>query len=606
VWSYLSGAASAAQTFQLDGLSVTDLLAGPAPQPAPKAQTQTYGAAPIGSTSYPVPAGAYFVSPSGSDSNPGTLAAPFRTAQRAVNVVPSGSTVVLRAGTYHEYVNVPYAKTVTLQNYPGEAVWFDGSQPVTGFVPDSTSGGYLLNNWTYQFDHTDPTAGNTDPAWQMVQSSYPMAAWPDMVFEDGRSLTQVQSLSQLAAGTFYVDYTNSKLYLGDNPSGHLVEATTVADALYINHGDGSTVRGIGFERYATPINDMGMVKGYANNVTFENDVFTRGATTGLAINGAGIVVRNCSLTGNGQLGMQGTTSDNLTLTGSDISGNNSEHFNGAPVAGGVKLTSSRNDVVSTNRFSNNLATGLWFDESSWAPTISNNLVMGNARHGIDFEISAGALIAGNVVANNASNGINIADSNNVRIWNNTLATNGRDLMLADGPRQSTSSGTLPTGTPGLDPRYGYDPNITWVTTGIEVRNNLLSDIAQNGFARDPLGIDDYTKTKTYAQMVTALDNDGYYRPTGSYDPWIAQLADYPTYSNPLVPSTFAALQADAVEAHGVGVDTGTTNPFFVNAAGGDYTLQPGSIAVGKGAPLPAAVASAIGATAGVAVNMGAL
>ncbi|MQA24482.1 MAG: DUF1565 domain-containing protein, partial [Micromonosporaceae bacterium] len=43
----------------------------------------------------------YYVSPSGSDANPGTSAdSPFGTIQRALDVAPSGSTVHLASGVY--------------------------------------------------------------------------------------------------------------------------------------------------------------------------------------------------------------------------------------------------------------------------------------------------------------------------------------------------------------------------------------------------------------------------------------------------------------------------------------------------------------------------
>jgi hypothetical protein len=48
----------------------------------------------------PVPGDALYVSPAGSDSNPGTAASPWRTIARAVDGSGPGDTVVLRAGTY--------------------------------------------------------------------------------------------------------------------------------------------------------------------------------------------------------------------------------------------------------------------------------------------------------------------------------------------------------------------------------------------------------------------------------------------------------------------------------------------------------------------------
>ena len=44
--------------------------------------------------------GTYYVSPTGSDSNPGSSSAPFKTIQRAANLVNPGDTVIVRDGTY--------------------------------------------------------------------------------------------------------------------------------------------------------------------------------------------------------------------------------------------------------------------------------------------------------------------------------------------------------------------------------------------------------------------------------------------------------------------------------------------------------------------------
>lgn len=46
----------------------------------------------------------YYVSPTGRDSDPGTLSAPWRTLQKAADTVPAGSTVYLRSGTHAPFV----------------------------------------------------------------------------------------------------------------------------------------------------------------------------------------------------------------------------------------------------------------------------------------------------------------------------------------------------------------------------------------------------------------------------------------------------------------------------------------------------------------------
>lgn len=91
----------------------------------------------INNTNYSIPSGAYFISPGGSNDNPGTQTAPWGSIQKAIKSAPSGSTIVLRGGTYYEGgLNVD--KTLTFQPYPNEEVWLDGS--------DTQKRGLVLRN----------------------------------------------------------------------------------------------------------------------------------------------------------------------------------------------------------------------------------------------------------------------------------------------------------------------------------------------------------------------------------------------------------------------------------------------------------------------------
>src|SRR5436305_1076821 len=82
----------------------------------------------------------FYVSTTGSDSNPGTLSSPWRTIQHAANSVQAGDAVYVRGGAYNESVNISVsgsatAGPITFKTFPGEQGIIDG----TGLVP-STSG----------------------------------------------------------------------------------------------------------------------------------------------------------------------------------------------------------------------------------------------------------------------------------------------------------------------------------------------------------------------------------------------------------------------------------------------------------------------------------
>src|SRR5947209_2610425 len=79
----------------------------------------------------------YYVSTSGNDNNAGTLAAPWRTIQKAANTVQAGDTVKVRAGTYNEVVTMKTSGNstqgyITFANYPGEAPIVDGTGLAVG------------------------------------------------------------------------------------------------------------------------------------------------------------------------------------------------------------------------------------------------------------------------------------------------------------------------------------------------------------------------------------------------------------------------------------------------------------------------------------------
>ncbi|MBV8656848.1 MAG: right-handed parallel beta-helix repeat-containing protein [Burkholderiales bacterium] len=74
----------------------------------------------------------FYVAPAGNDHNPGTLASPFRTIQHAVASATPGTTILVRAGVYHEQVNInrsgsAAAGYITVQNYVGEKPVVDGT-----------------------------------------------------------------------------------------------------------------------------------------------------------------------------------------------------------------------------------------------------------------------------------------------------------------------------------------------------------------------------------------------------------------------------------------------------------------------------------------------
>lgn len=91
-------------------------------------------AAPPSPTLAAAPEPAHFVSVDGSDTNPGTLAQPFRTIQNCALAAQPGDTCFIRAGVYRETITPPRSggvdAPVTFQPYNEESVTIDGADPV--------------------------------------------------------------------------------------------------------------------------------------------------------------------------------------------------------------------------------------------------------------------------------------------------------------------------------------------------------------------------------------------------------------------------------------------------------------------------------------------
>jgi parallel beta-helix repeat protein len=78
----------------------------------------------------------FYVSPSGADSNPGTLELPWLTLEKAGGSVSPGQSVLVRAGTYPGWSTLAGSGTasapISFRAYPGEQVTVTGRMKITG------------------------------------------------------------------------------------------------------------------------------------------------------------------------------------------------------------------------------------------------------------------------------------------------------------------------------------------------------------------------------------------------------------------------------------------------------------------------------------------
>lgn len=532
---------------------------------------------PLKQTAYPVPAGALFVSPGGKASNPGILRNAPTTLEAALQRAPEGGTIVFSGGTYR-VGGLILARRLTLQAAPDESPWLKGSSLVEGWVRDGNA--WRHDNWKAQFPPRGYLATVLD---KVTDPRYPMAPFGDMVFVDGRALFQVGARQQVGPGTFYVDYAAQKLYLGSDPSGKSVEAATVERAFTLvknntSDASGSRVRGLGFAHYQLRVGV------YAPKVVVEDCAFVWNATTGLIFGPAasdGLVQGN-TFTANGSSGMAAQKASRLRVERNLISYNNVEGFKRTWTAAGIKVIRFEGFVCRDNIVEHNFATGIWMDVNLNKAVVTGNTSRFNSAIGIFFEISSDAIIAFNVAHDNGA-GVQISNAHNARIYNNTLVNNNRNLVIQQGARKNDLKETV-ANTPA-DELFTARNNV--------VKNNLLWNSRPK--AKDALF--DFTvhgqspERRRAALLVTALDHNASHRVEGDQPASIIRWA-----ADGNEPVGYDTMEAFA-GATGYGKESLSTtgdDPYFANAAKGNFRLKPNSPAQNKGEALPPDVAEASG------------
>ena len=644
LFTTLTGASSASSAGATSGLSGVSSVAG-----------LSGSGSVVPSSSYGVPSGAVFMSPSGSDANSGSVSAPVKSLARAYALVPKSGTVVLRAGTYHDGDLYATKLGVTFQAYPGEQVWLDGSDVVSGWTSDGAghwyvswstpdfcentsypSGGYYSQVWPWL--GSPGSAGPCVHPDMVLDPSNPAAADPQMVFEDGSNVTEVTSLGAASGSKFFYDFSARRVYLGFNPAGHSVEVTKRPDAMTVNNTTGGIrLLGLGFERYASnEKNEGSTTHGALNvmgtpNVTIANDVFSQNAGTGLNLMGGpkNLVINHDVFAFNGFNGVDanGTESDdNLTIENSVFNNNNSQFFGlncvASCSAAGSKLAHMDVFLVKDNIFENQqgVSSGFWCDLHCSNGTIVGNVFANNGNIGLFYEVSNTGIIASNLVYGNGlylesrrPNGTGRDNSDkgagirvsaaNTQIYNNTSVNNVSDLVVYDDER---SPGANCSGCGVTD--VGPD------TTNVSVANNILSGLDQvagmdswlAGSIRRNFNSTPGTGPDSFYSL---LDYDSYYRPAGSpakLEWWDnnASTSNSPNTTTNTFASVADLAAGESWELHGQDITSGT-DPFFTAASAGNYCVRPDSVAYNTGKPLPAAVAAAIGVPAGQPVNRGA-
>jgi parallel beta-helix repeat protein len=345
---------------------------------------------------------------------------PGTNIQSVVATAPYGTQFVLKSGV-HRLQTISPRTGDTFIGEPGAVL--SGARVLSAFSQQGSA-------WV--------ATGQTQEGQRVgiCKAEFPRCAFPEDVWFDNQVLRHVQSIGEVGHGTWFFDYAQDRIYVGDNPAGHLVETSVAANAFVAADSivTGVVIRGLVIEKYAAPGNTSAI---WAPNGQWwwigENEV--RFNHAGGVSAGGGSTVYGNYVHHNGQAGIGSFGGSYVTIERNEVS-YNGEFFFVYWGAGGVKLMMSSNSAVRSNSSHHNHGGGLWCDSDCLNVVFEGNLVEDNEQFGIHYEISFNGIIRNNTLRRNGYGstegpgqaGIYVFAAKNVEIYQNLLEYNGWGIV----------------------------------------------------------------------------------------------------------------------------------------------------------------------------------
>lgn len=403
--------------------------------------------------------------------------APGQNIQNVINGYPAGTTFLLKAGVHRNQTITPR----TGDTFVGE---MNGETRAT-----ILSGARLLTTWNYdgarwyvtgQTQGIPPVTSSADAC----RLSHPRCSNPEDLFIDNVMKYHEDNLSEVGPGEWFFDYAADRIYIGDNPAGHVVETSVTASLFNQSGASNVSLQNVIVEKYASPTATAAVNLGYSPwgaerwTVTGSEVRWNHGGGIGLDSNTS---ARNNYVHHNCNFGFVGAGTG-VVVEGNEVAYNNImagttnscgyESFWGA---GGSKFVWTTNLLVRGNFSHHNDGPGFWTDINNIYSVYENNVIEDNVRGGIFHEISYDAIIRNNTLRRNGTGkdypwwttgaGIEIVSSRNVEVYGNRLEDNWQGITALNDHRGSGNFGA-------------------YVVTGLHVHDNTVqSRITESGGGR---------------------------------------------------------------------------------------------------------------------------
>ena len=384
----------------------------------------------------------------GSDSNPGTQAKPLKTIGAAASAAETnnqssiGTKVIINPGTYRESVtlvknNKDTSLPITFEAATNGTVIVNGAAIYTGWSTYSENKSIYTTSWN----------NNWGECPQLTSCVYQqdIVMRQEMVAVNGTVLTQVMSLTQMLAGTFYVDESTDLIYVwppsGTTMSTATVEAASTPTLFTIQNKSNIVVRGLTFQ-YANTCHAGAavVIQGSSSNILFDTDTFQWNNGQGIAIENPTtyFTVENSISEHNGDAGFQ-SSQTKYGLWQSDTSSYN--NWRGAQGAyyscntGGMHAWMAHDDTINNMTVSFNEGYGIHWDTDNANITTTGIIATSNLLGGLYPEKDEGPItLSGAYMCNNNSplstGGLILRDSEDVSLTNSVLMNNlGNQIFI---------------------------------------------------------------------------------------------------------------------------------------------------------------------------------
>ena len=411
----------------------------------------------------------YYVAPDGQRDASGTSLDQPITLESAIEKAVTGDAIILRGGTYRTG-SLEFNQGITLQPYADEHPILKGTLVATNWVAQTN--GLWRTAWATLFP------AKAADWWRREREGIYTPPWRfnnDMVFVDGALLKAVGWEGEITTNSYYIDYDAGQIYIGVDPSKHLIEITAHDGALTrvtgTCHGKtsdrkGPVIRGLTFTQYAyralevegkepEGLSDPSTYGKDVVGTTLENDTISFCSRVAGYFRGDRLTIRHCLISDTRTEGVYVIGSSDCLLEKNIFRRNNIQQMTGYfPSA--VKIfnqsyrVTCRDNLVLDQPNSN----GIWYDVGNVDGTVVDNYVE-NAVDGLFFEITKGAVCAGNVVVN-CEHGIRVLNSANVQLYHNTLYNSQVSFERTErGMTNNDHFGWHPTTGPAWDKRDGH-------------------------------------------------------------------------------------------------------------------------------------------------------